>query len=193
MERLVDRRRTPFVFVGVALLAVCIVVIALPQSLLEQVERNRPLTDAQAGWAYRLLALVALAQAAYGGFAIFRVERVAAARERDVDFAALPPAPVISSLGRTAAAMVGLTLVYGIATLAITGLRGGFWLFPLIAVAQGAWYFREIGEVARWAAFQPQPPVTKRAWTARVEGHVPALARGMKRISVGDQRDAGHS
>lgn len=190
MERFVDRRRGPFILLAAASVAVCIVVVALPGPLLEHLERKGPLTNAQAGWAYRSIALIAALQIAYGGFGVFRVERVATARARDPrtgsDHAAL-----IASLARTAAAMIALTLVYGLATIAITGLRGGFWLFAMFAVAQGAWYYRELGQIARWEAFQPVPSAPKSAWSAQVPGHVPALARGMTPIERTPEDDAG--
>ena len=194
MNSLLARRRGPFAVALVAVVVVCILVIALPASLFEQVGRNRPLTDAQAGWAYRLIALVALVQAGYGGFAVFRIDRVDAIRARDPNFATKPHTEVIASLARTAAAMVLLTLVYGLATMAITGLRGGFWLFPLIAVAQAAWYYREIGQIAHWAAFQPPAAIQdadRGAWGGRWPGHVPALARGMTVVNETIEDDAG--
>ena len=194
MDSLLARRRGPFAVALVAVVVVCIVVIALPESLFEQVERNRPLTDAQAGWAYRLIALVALVQAGYGGFAVFRIDRVDAIRARDPKFATKPHTEVIASMARTAAGMVLLTLVYGLATMAITGLRGGFWLFPLIAVAQAAWYYREIGQVAHWATFQPPAAIQdadRGAWSGHWPGHVPALARGMTVANETIEDDAG--
>ncbi|MGH2756571.1 MAG: hypothetical protein ACRDI3_02145 [Actinomycetota bacterium] len=183
MGELLQRRRGPFLAVLAAGIVVCAAVVSIPDSLLSQIERNRPLTDAQVGWAYRLIAIAATVQLVYGGFSVFRVERVQSARERDPRVAEMPHTRVISSLSRNAAGMVALTLFYGLATMAVSGLRGGFWLFPLLAVAQGGWYYREIGEIARWKSFQPEPEEEERdvkPWQPNPAGHVPALARGLK-------------
>lgn len=183
MEELLKRRVPPYVALGIVALLVCAIVIQIPESFLIQLERNRPLTDAQAGWAYRLIAFFAIAQILYGGFSVFRIERVQVAREHDPTLAHMTPERVVTSLSRNAAGMVLLTIVYGLATIAITGLRGGFWLFPLLASAQGAWYYREIGQIARWGSFQPLEVATdpdRGAWHPPGSGHVPALARGMR-------------
>lgn len=132
---------------------------------------------------YRLVALAAIAQLLYGGFAIFRVERVQAARERDESFARMPRERVVSSLSRNAAGMVVLTLIYGLATVAVSGLRGGFWLFPLLALAQSAWYYRELGQIARWKAFQPEPQQADKErgrWIPHDPDYVPPLTRGLR-------------
>jgi hypothetical protein len=183
MRDLLERRRGPFLAVCVAGIVVVAAVVSIPDSFLAQIERNRPLTDAQVGWVYRLIAIAAAVQIMYGGFSVFRVERVQAALDRDPRVAEMPHTKVISSLSRNAAGMVALTLIYGLATMAVSGLRGGFWLFPLLALAQGGWYYREIGEIARWKAFQPEPIEEKRnvePWQPYPAGHVPALARGLK-------------
>jgi hypothetical protein len=183
MEGLLERRRGPFVAVLLAGIVICVAVVYIPDSFLAQIERNRPFTDAQVGWAYRLIAIAAVVQIVYGGFSVFRVERVQAARERDPRVAEMGHPQVISSLSRNAAGMVGLTLIYGLATMAVSGLRGGFWLFPLLALAQGGWYYREIGEIARWKAFQPEPAQQERSiepWQTYLIDHVPVLARGLK-------------
>lgn len=159
---------------------VCIAVISIPDTFLGQIQRNRPLTDAQVGWVYRLIAIVAAIQIVYGGFSVFRIEKVQAARERDARLADMAHPEVISSLARNAAGMVALTIVYGLATLAVSGLRGGFWLFPLLAFAQGGWYYRAIGEIAQWKTFQPEPVDQDRgprAWNPYPADYVPALAR----------------
>lgn len=185
MEELLKRRIPPYAALGVLALIVCAIVIQIPETFLTQLERNRPLTDPQAGWAYRLIAFFAVIQILYGGFSVFRIERLQIARTRDQILARMTPERVVTSLSRTAAGMVLLTLVYGLATMAITGLRGGFWLFPVLAVAQGAWYYREIGQIARWGSFQPPQAETdpaRGAWHPPGPGHVPALARGMRVI-----------
>ena len=186
VEELSARRRTPFAFGASVFIAICVAVIALPDSFLVQIERYRPLNDAQAGWAYRLLALFAAAQVVYAGGWIFRIERVAEARERDRRLAQMPKPDVISSLARTAAALTVFTLIYGIASIALTGLRGGFWLFPLLAVAQGAWYYREIGQIATWDSFQPErserdPDLGR--WQREPPDYCPPIARALKPIA----------
>jgi hypothetical protein len=162
-------------------------VIAIPDSLLAQLERNRPFTNAQAGWAYRLLAFFAIGQLIYAGYSIFRIERVAEARERDPRFAALTKPQVISSLARNAAALVTFTIVYGIASIIITGQRGGFWLFPVLAIAQGAWYYREIGQIASWKALQADPDPTAPqhgAWRSEAPDYCPPIARGLTALDT---------
>ena len=183
MEELLKRRVPPYVALIAFGIVVCAIVIQIPDSFLTQLERNRPLTDAQAGWAYRLIAFFAVIQIVYGGFSVFRIERVQAARAQDHALASMTPERIVTSLSRTAAGMVVLTLTYGLATIAISGLRGGFWLFPVLAMAQGGWYYREIGQIARWRSFQPTVVATDPdhgAWVPPGPGHVPALARGMQ-------------
>lgn len=172
---------------AVLIVVVCGIVIGLPDSLLTQLERNRPFTDAQAGWAYRLLAFFAFGQLIYAGYSIFSIERVSQARERDPRFAALTKPQVISSLARNAAALVIFTLVYGVASVLITGLRGGFWLFPLLAVAQAAWYYREIGQIASWTTRQPDTDTSdepRGVWQREGPDYCPPIARGMKVIET---------
>ena len=182
MEELANRRRGPFIIVAAISVAICVVVIAIPDSILAQLEHNRPLTDAQAGWAYRLLALFAIGQIVYTGMSVFRIDRIEQLRERDDGFARLSKPAVISSLSRNAAALVVFTLVYGIASLILTAQRGGFWLFPLLAIAQGAWYYREIGQISEWKAFQPDivgTDVPDTSWTTGGPDYCPPIARGL--------------
>lgn len=178
------RRRVPFWVVGAILIVVCIGVLRLPESFVAQVERNRALSSSQAGWAYRLIAVVAIAQAAYGGFFLLRPEAIRKARAGDDKVAAMPRERIASLVARNAAFMVVLTLVYGIAALAITGQRGGFWLFPVVAVAQGAWYYREVGEIGRWLTFQPEvePPRRRGDWSREPADYCPPLARGLRPV-----------
>ena len=187
MEELASHRRGPFVILAALFVTICVVVIAVPDSVLAQIERNRPLTDSQAGWAYRLLAFFALGQIVYTGMSVFRIDRLQQLRERDERFAKLPKAKVISSVARNAAALVSFTLVYGVASIALTGQRGGFWLFPVLAIAQGAWYYREIGQIAAWKSFQPDPvsrPSDEGAWTGTDASYCPPLTRGLTRLEA---------
>jgi hypothetical protein len=181
MDELVNRRRGPFIVLAATLVAICVVVIAIPDSILAQLENNRPLTDAQAGWAYRLLAFFAVSLIVYTGMSVFRIERLSALREKDERYAKMSKPEVISSLSRNAAALVFFTLVYGIASLVLTAQRGGFWLFPLLAVAQAAWYYREIGQVAAWNAFQPDPKAPERStgWDPGGPDYCPPIARAL--------------
>lgn len=163
-------------------LVVCVVVARLPDSLVSLLQRKTPFTLAQVGWAYRLVALAAIAQALYGGFVLLRPDHVEAARRKDPKLAALPRARIVGIVARTAASMVLFTLVYGIAAFAVGGQRGGFWLFPVVAVAQGAWYYRQVGQVAKWLGFQPEPAAMepgRGVWRREPPDYCPPLARGL--------------
>ena len=81
VKDIMQRRWPPFAFVLAVLMVLSVAVARLPESLVEQLQRNSPLTGTQAGWAYRLLAAVAVAQVLYGGFRVLRVERVRKAQE----------------------------------------------------------------------------------------------------------------
>lgn len=182
MEELIRQRRGPFVLFGVAGLVACIVVAALPESLVAQMARNRALNSSQAGWAYRLLVGFALAAAAYTMFKAITVEAVKRSQERSEKVRALPAERVIDSVSQNAAALPLLTIVYGIASLIFTGQRGGFWLFPLIALGQGAWHYRSVGEIARWLSFQPEPEPEEEVsteWKREPPDYCPPLARGL--------------
>jgi hypothetical protein len=163
------------------LLIVFVAVARLPESLISQIERARPLTEGQAGWVFRLMLLAALVQAAYGGFAVLRPERVGSALARDPKLARMDRASIVAMVARNAAGMVALTVVYGLACTGLTGERGGFWLFALLAVAQGAYYYRQTGLIARWLALQPEPAPDKRTgeWNREPPDYSPPLARGL--------------
>jgi hypothetical protein len=163
-------RRAPFALAAVALFTVTLIVFVLPESLVELMQREGVLQGSQGGWAYRLLVLVALAQAAYGGFAILRPERLGPPTSQPED-----RARVSATVARTAAGITGLTIVYGIAAFALTGLRGGFWLFVAIALAQGAWYYRAVGIIDTWLELQPEL-VTPQA-SGQPDVYCPPLAR----------------
>ncbi|MGH2746903.1 MAG: hypothetical protein ACRDKB_03130 [Actinomycetota bacterium] len=182
MAQQVIRRRTPFWVAAAVLLVVSLGVLRLPESFVAQIERNRPLSSSQAGWAYRLIAVAAVAQAAYGGFIFLRPEAIRRAREKDQKVAAMPRERVASLVARNAAFMVVLTLVYGLAALAITGERGGFWLFAVIAAAQGAWYYRQVGEIGQWLSFQPAVEALGRRgeWRREPPDYCPPVARGLR-------------
>lgn len=182
MEDLLARRRLPFLAFGAVGVVACVVIASLPDSLIAQIERNRALTSGQAGWAYRLLVLFALAAAAYGMFRAFTVDAVKRSQERSAKARALSPERAIDSVSQNAAAIPLLTIVYGVASLVFTGQRGGFWLFPLIALGQGAWHYRSVGEIARWLSFQPEPEPEEEVsteWRREPPDYCPPLARGL--------------
>ena len=178
---LYERRWPSFIFAGAVLLIVSVAVARLPDSLVDSMERNRALSSSGAGWAYRLLAFVAVLQLLYGGFVVFRPDQLRKTRDNSPKVAAMDHPRVISYLSRTAATLTLLTLVYGIATLVVTGQRGGFWLFPLLCLAQAGWYFREIGGIARWLMFQPihESSPSDAVWKREGPDYCPPLARGL--------------
>lgn len=166
----------------IVLAIICLAVFRLPGSFLTQINDHKWLDDTQAGWAYRLLVFVALAQAIYGGFGVLQTERVRKARERDDKIRAMSREEIVVSLARNAAGMCALTLVYGIAALGLTGQRGGFWVFPGLILLQAAWYYRQLGEIAKWIAFQPafiaaETPTP--GWSAGPPDYTPPIARGL--------------
>lgn len=176
------RRLRPFAVVAAITVVVCVAVARLPDSLVELMQRKTPFTLAQVGWAYRLLAVAAVAQALYGGFVLLRPDHVQAARAKDPKLAAAPRVRLIGVVARTAASMLLFTLIYGIAAFVVGGQRGGFWLFPVLVVAQGAWYYRQVGQVAKWIGFQPEPVPNepgRGAWKREPPDYSPPLARGL--------------
>ena len=187
VEDLAARRRGPFIAAAGLIVVICAAAISLPDSFLAQLENEGPFSSEQAGWGYRLLALFAIGQLVYAGYRIFRIERVSDARERDPRFAALSKPAVISSLARNAAALVVFTIVYGIASILITGQLGGFWLFPMLAVAQGAWYYRELGQIASWTALETDPDrvaAQHGAWPRDRPDYCPAIARALELLDT---------
>ena len=187
VEDLAARRRGPFIVAAGLIIVICGAAISIPDSFLARLENEGPLTSAQAGWAYRLLAFFAVGQLVYAGYRIFRIERVSDARERDPRFAALSKPDVISSLARNAAALVVFTIVYGIASILITGQLGGFWLFPMLAIAQGAWYYRELGQIASWTALETDPDkavAQHGAWPRDPPDYCPPIARALELLDT---------
>lgn len=175
-------RRGPFVVLLIFVAIVCIAVFRLPGTFLSQLADHKPLDDAQSGWAYRLLVFVTVAQAVYGAFGVLQPERVRRARERDPKVRAMSREEIVVSLSRNAAAMCALTIVYGLAALGLTGQRGGFWVWPGIAVLQAAWYLRQTGEIARWIEHQPAFIATEKpasSWDAAGGDYTPPIARGL--------------
>jgi hypothetical protein len=160
--------------------------LRLPGSFVDRLRQNRPLDSNQSGWVYRLLVVMAIAQALYVGFVLLRPERIQKAREKDPKLAGMSRAEVVASTARNAAGVSLLTLVYGVSAFAITGERGGFWLFALVTLAQLAWYFRQVGEISRWISFQPEfaaeAPAEEgepRVREGLAQTYTPPLARGV--------------
>jgi hypothetical protein len=179
-------RNGPFIVFFIVLAIVCLAVFRLPDAFLSQLRTNKPLDDVQADWAYRLLVFVAIAQALYGGFVVLQSERVRKARERDEKVGAMSREEIVTSIVRNAAGMCGLTMIYGLAALGLTGQRGGFWVFPGVALLQAAWYHRQSGEIASWIEFQPAfvgRDSAKPEWNAASPDYEPPIARGLSPAS----------
>lgn len=188
VEELRAQRIRPFAIVAAILLVLCVAVARLPESFIAMLERRSPFTISEAGWAYRLLAFAAIAQALYGGFSLLRPARVERARRTDPKLARLTRARLTGLIARTAATMVAFTLAYGIAALGVRGQRGGFWLFPVLAAAQGAWYYREVGQIAGWLGFQDEAGSDDPArglWTREPADYCPPIARGLEPVGRG--------
>jgi hypothetical protein len=186
MEQTTRTRNGPFSFAVGVLTILTIALFRLPESFVEQLRRNRPLTSGQAGWTYRLLVFMAIAQAAYLGFVILRPERVAEARKNDPKLGKMSRSEIVASIARNAAAAALLSIVYALAAFGLTGERGGYWLFFVLCFAQLAWYFRATGEIGRFMAFQPEfvsgaPDQVAPADTGEGDGasRPPPLARGV--------------
>lgn len=172
-----DRRRPAFAVALAVLVIVSIAVARLPDSFVEQLRRGRPFDISQSGWIYRLLAIMAVTQAVAFGYAAFRTERIAKARQSDPALARMSKPEVVGSVARNAAMVALLTLVYGLSAFGLTGERGGYWLFAFVCLLQLAWYYRQTGQVAQWLRFQPE---FVDSGDSQVEpDHVPPLARGV--------------
>lgn len=183
MRELVARRLRPFGVAAAITVVVCIAIARLPDSLVELLERKSPFSSGQIGWTYRLLVFAAVAQAVYGGFVLLRPDHVQRARAKDPKLAAMSRARLTGIVARTAASMVLFTLIYGVAAFLVGGQRGGFWLFPLLAVAQGTWYYRQVGQIARWMGFQPEAEVHRPgrgAFEREPDDYCPPLVRGLR-------------
>jgi hypothetical protein len=137
----------PFGVAAAALLIVSVAVFRLPQAFVADLQRDGVLTGDAADVAFVLFGAAALVQAAYGGFVLLRPERIETALAADARPPGAPRADALSSVAWNAAGIASLTLVYGVAAFALTGLRGGLWLFVVLELLQGAWYFRQVGVV----------------------------------------------
>lgn len=185
VQELLGRRTRPFAVVFVAIGVICIAVLRLPESFLALLDRNSPFTSSQTGWAYRLLALAALGQALYGGFVLLRPDHIEQARRKDPKLGNRTRAQLVGIVARTAASMTFFTVLYGLAAFGVSGQRGGFWLFPLLAAAQGAWYYRQVGQIGAWMGFQPEPGSDlqpRGVWQREPSDYCPPLARGLQPV-----------
>ena len=181
MSRLERRRRFPFA-IGAGIVAIVVVAAArLPESFVNGLERRSTFSFAQSTWIFRLFLVAALIQALYSGFVRFRTDRIQRALERDDRAAAWSREKLVGIVARNAVVAALTTLVYGIVLLGLTGLRGSFWAFPLVALAQGAWYYRLVGELARWSSFRPEAPTrpAPSEWQREPPDYCPPLARGL--------------
>ena len=181
-------RARPFVAVGAVIGILSLALFRLPESFVSQIENNRPLSGPQSDWAYRLLFLAALGQALYGGFVALHAERLEKARKEDSRIRRMSRERLLTSVARTAAGMILLTLVYALAAFAVTRQRGGYWLFLALIVAQTAWYLRQVGVVGRWLAFQVDDPHLPQigedaSWQGAPPDYVPPVARGLESTS----------
>lgn len=190
VDNRVERRWTPLVVVGVTLAISYVAMARLPESFVAQLARSRPLARDQADWAYRLLAIGAFTQAIYGGFVLLHADRVHQLRASDQRIAAMPRERILALVVRNAATLIFLTFAYGIAAFFVTGQRGGFWLFALLTLLQGAWYFRQINVIARYLEFQPEPepPKPSGTWRGPPVDYTPPIARGLQPRPSGGPR-----
>src|SRR5688572_767357 len=187
MTELASQRRAPFAFAAAALGVITLAIFRLPESLVTQIQNSGFLSLSARGWTFRLLAFFAVVQALYMGYSVLRTERVKRAREREPRIARMTRERVMRSLIRSAVGAVFLTMIYGIAAFSATGFRAGFWLFAGIALAQGAWYYRQTGEIAEWFAFQPETADEGRAsgaWIPAPPDYCPPIARGLSPTEV---------
>lgn len=128
----------------------------LPGEIFASLRDNRPLSDPNAGWAYRLVVLAAVGQALYVGLYLLRPERVQEARGKDARLGRMTRSELLHSVSRNAAALVGLTLVYGISAVLITGERSGYWPFLVLVLLQSAGFYRRVAGIEHWLAFEPE-------------------------------------
>ena len=183
------RRRNPafLVAAGIAVI-VTVAFFRLPETLVTQIEHRRIATGWAGDWIYRLLAVIAFLQAVYAG-SVLRVERVKRyVPEGPSHQSAF--APMYDALARNAAIAILLTLVYGLAAFFLTGGRSSLWLFIAILVAQWAWYYRQLGKLARWLALQPAPDPEPPAWARPApvaRTYTPPIARRLAEIAGEEQ------
>jgi hypothetical protein len=177
----VETHTTPFIVLGAVMLIVFVAIARLPELFVAQLERGSPLSQSQVGWAFRLVALAAVAQAAYGGFSVLQIDKVRESWRNDPKMADMSRDDVAALVARNAAIMVGLTLVYGLALFFLTGERGSFWLFAVVALLQAAWYFRQTRQITEYLSVQPERETTESTgrWEREPDDYCPPLARSL--------------
>jgi hypothetical protein len=89
--------------------------------------------------------------------------------------------------------MIFLTFVYGLAAFLVTGQRGGYWLFAVLFLAQGAWYYRQVGDIGRWLEFQPEVVTrpSSAVWIREPDDYCPPLARSLTPVIESPQGSEG--
>ena len=185
MDDLVARRRIPFAITAVVVSIATLAIFRLPELYVSQLRRNAVLEDARGTWAFRLLLVTAIGQAAYGGYRVLRSDRIVEV-EGDRIASSDHREKLISTIAWVAAGLIGLTLVYAVATFALTGLRAGSWAFVVVMLAQGVWYYRLTGELAAWVERRPMTPSRQAAaWDRGDATYTPPLARGLSRPTAG--------
>ena len=100
---------------------------------------------------------------------------------------------LLGSIARNAAGMIFLTFVYGLAAFLVTGQRGGYWLFAVLFLAQGASYYRQVGDIGRWLAFQPEVVAqpSSAVWIREPDDYCPPLARSLTPVTESPQGSEG--
>jgi hypothetical protein len=179
MDDLLARRRIPFAVVGAIVVVVTVAVFRLPELFVSQLRRDAVLPDARGMWGFRILLGVAIGQAVFGGYRVLRAERIATVETEKI---ATEPdrGKLVSAAAWFGAGMIALSLVYSVASFVLTGLRAGHWAFVALIVAQGLWYYRLVGEFARWLERQPAPPPGRKTpWTRGDADYTPPIARGL--------------
>ena len=181
MARLARLRYPPLLLCAGLALVLTVAFFRLPDTLVTQLEDRRIVTGSAGDWTYRLLAVAAVLQAAYAG-SVLRTERL----RRHVPDSPVPTSafePLFSTLARSAAVAVGLTFVYLLAAFFLTGGRASAWFFVVVAIAQWAWYFRQLGKVAEWLESQPKPGPEPPEWAQTdplsPATHVPPIAQAL--------------
>lgn len=179
MDDLVARRRVPFIVLGTAVAIVTVVIYLLPEPFVLRLQEDALLADAAGTWALRILLLVAVGQALFGGYRVLRVERLATLEGERIASEPHRERPA-STVAWVAAGLVVLTLLYWVATFTVTGLRADSWAFLAVLVVQALWYYRLAGDAARWLGEQVAPPDgLKAAWDRGDSDYTPPIARGL--------------
>jgi hypothetical protein len=180
MAKLARRRNAPFFIAGGIAVVVVVAFFRLPDTLIVQIEHRAPATGSGGDWIYRLLAVVAVLQGIYVG-RMLRPDKV----KRSLPDGVVAPEELerlFAAASRSASVAISPTLVYGLTAFFLTGGRSAMWFFVVVMVAQGAWYYRQLGRLATWLGRIPGPPPAPPRWlTWRSDptGYVPPVTRGL--------------